>query len=106
MLKYLYIHEPFRLNVLLTSLSDPRIIYLSTNINMQALNDYHALYTLFDSNNESIFTSTEEVTKPDLIPGETILHVFDCSNITPFHKRDGNILIGFNFFRLKVLVFV
>lgn len=76
------------------SLSDPRIIYLSTNINMQALNDYHALYTLFDSNNESIFTSTEEVTKPDLIPGETILHVFDCSNITPFHKRDGNILIG------------
>lgn len=75
------------------------------------MNKYHDLYVLFDSNNESIFANTEEITKPDLLPvsrvrcvnryvdaqGETILHVFDCSNITPFHKRDGNILIGIAF---------
>lgn len=73
---------------------DPRLIYLCSNINIPAMNRYYDLYVLFDSNNESIFANTEEITKPDLLPGETILHVFDCSNIMPFHKRDGNILIG------------
>jgi hypothetical protein len=48
--------------------SDPRLIYLCSNINIPAMNRYYDLYVLFDSNNESIFANTEEITKPDLLP--------------------------------------
>lgn len=36
--------------------TDPRMVYLSTNLNVDALNQFHALYSLFDSNLDSEFS--------------------------------------------------
>jgi len=72
---------------------DPRDIYIPI-INRPKLDKYYNLYTLFDADSENSYFGPRTARSPELLPGETFIMTINCSNITPFHRREGNLLIS------------
>lgn len=62
------------------------------HVDLVHLKKLRDLFALFDGPESSDFV--EEAPKLDILHDESILHVFDVTNVTPFHNRDGNMLVG------------
>jgi hypothetical protein len=63
-----------------------------SDIPQQLIDDMNWVEGLCDDNED--FEMDSNFLEHELQPGDQIISTYKCASITPFHKRDGEILIG------------
>jgi WD40 repeat protein len=71
---------------------DPTNLYIDYDIPQQLIDDMNWVEGLCDDNED--FEMDSNFLEHELQPGDQIISTYKCASITPFHKRDGEILIG------------
>lgn len=71
---------------------DPKDVYLTTDLDARKVELLKNLENQLNSQDDNSFTSLDE--ESPVPPREHVLRYFPCSRITPFHKRDGELVIG------------
>ena len=70
---------------------DPKDVYLTTDLDARKVELLKNLENQLNSQDDHFTSLDDESPVP---PREQVLRYFPCSRITPFHKRDGELLIG------------
>lgn len=71
---------------------DPKDVYLTTDLDARKVELLKNLENQLNSQDDNSFSSLDE--ESPVPPREQVLRYFPCSRITPFHKRDGELVIG------------